>query len=126
MKCDEQLCWGCKNATGLCPWSHDGEEIEGWKAEKTVIPGGAGREDIPSYKITECPMFEPDERRSKRAGTRMTVEDISKIIGVKPRTVKTWDDEKVLFKLKAKGIKAKVLHKGKRIFVFKGRSNDIL
>lgn len=47
-----QLCWSCTKACGLCPWSHRGEAIPGWKAAKT--PKG--------YLVEKCPEYELDQR----------------------------------------------------------------
>ncbi len=56
----DTLCWKCKNACGNCPWS-DGSftPIDGWVATPTIIYNPDST--IPSYHITECPLFIEDD-----------------------------------------------------------------
>ena len=59
----ETICWHCANAvpsekTG-CPWSESFRDVEGWKAEKTIISNYySGKKNIEySYIVRMCPMF---------------------------------------------------------------------
>lgn len=52
-------CWTCKNAcNGGCSWSRDFIPVDGWKAEKTFIPGNG--EFAESYNIIDCPEYKAD------------------------------------------------------------------
>ena len=62
-----QLCWHCARASGYCPWSKNGEPVEGWDAEPQVIESTG----TATYLIFQCPLFERDaktleERREQR------------------------------------------------------------
>lgn len=50
-----QPCWTCKNACGGCSWSREFKPVNGWTAEKSVIPGN--RELSETYKIISCPEY---------------------------------------------------------------------
>lgn len=53
-------CWTCRKACGGCSWSRDGTPIEGWTAEKNVIP--CNGEFAETYHIIKCPLYECDRR----------------------------------------------------------------
>lgn len=50
-----QPCWTCRNACGGCSWSREFQPVEGWTAEKTVIPSNG--EYAESYRIVKCPEY---------------------------------------------------------------------
>ena len=57
------LCWKCAHACGGCSWSDSFTPVEGWTAKPTVIKANHGRgfmEDIESYIVKACPLFEND------------------------------------------------------------------
>ena len=59
-----QLCWKCKKACGLCSWSHHFEPIPGWTAKPIRRSFGNGKKGpvvMDTYRITECPLYVPDE-----------------------------------------------------------------
>lgn len=58
---DFQPCWTCTKACGGCSWSRNFIPVPGWKAEPTHIPSNGDFAD--SYRIIECPEYEPDKRR---------------------------------------------------------------
>ncbi|MBE7092996.1 MAG: hypothetical protein E7365_07470 [Clostridiales bacterium] len=113
---EDQLCWDCQNALGRCPWSARGEEVEGWTAEKTLIPNGCDSEYTESYKITKCPMFIKDEERLPIVlpGDRITIKTLATILGIKPRTLKSWQDEKIVTAAEKGGISVEILRKNIR------------
>lgn len=56
------LCWDCANALYGCSWSRKFEPVRGWKVEERRIQY-RGREDgIQSFRVIECPRFNPDAR----------------------------------------------------------------
>ena len=57
------LCWDCAKACGECSWSNhwDHSPVPGLKAEQTYLKVNGG-DDI-SYRVIECPEFEPDGRK---------------------------------------------------------------
>ena len=55
---EDQLCWDCKRAIGLCPWSQRGEAIKGWTAEKTLIPNGCESEETTMTMDNESNIIE--------------------------------------------------------------------
>ena len=59
---DFQKCWTCKKACGGCSWSREFIPIDGWTAEKSIIPHN--REHAETYKIIDCPEYIPDRRYS--------------------------------------------------------------
>ena len=59
----DTLCWECRRAVGLCPWSRFGEAVDGWKAIPTVIEEEAG--NFNSFLVLECPLFQEDEKGRK-------------------------------------------------------------
>lgn len=119
----EQLCWDCKNATGLCPWSAWHEPIEGWTATPTVIDNMG--EKIRSYKITACPMFIKEEERKRICpGDRIKLEILSEVLNVRPRTIKSWSDKKIIKALAQKGLDVDVQHKNVRVIKFLGFKKD--
>lgn len=71
-KCDERynkiiesnkatLCWSCNKSVNECQWMRCLKPIPGWTAKKTEILSSKGK-TLPSYHVTECPLYE----RSKR------------------------------------------------------------
>lgn len=62
------ICVDCKKACGGCSWSRADpvtkkllfEPVPGWTAEPVICDTGKCRN--PTYKITACPEFEPDDR----------------------------------------------------------------
>lgn len=65
-KCNDQLCWNCKNAYGgKCPWFTRYEPVENWIATPTILKGHRSYKDavdIPSFKIIVCPKFEIEDK----------------------------------------------------------------
>lgn len=62
----QQLCWGCKKATGGCRWSDRLKPVKGWVVEKTIIKlswkkGG----EAESYLVINCPEFISDKEKPK-------------------------------------------------------------
>ena len=61
------ICFDCKKACGDCSWSaYDPvagklkwEPVEGWVAEPVLYPPSAPYQK-PSWRVIECPEFEPD------------------------------------------------------------------
>lgn len=51
-----QPCWTCKRACGGCSWSAFGVPVDGWKAEKKLIPENGTHAE--TYKINYCPYYE--------------------------------------------------------------------
>lgn len=66
------LCWDCDKAGGRCSWSKDFTPVPGWKATPTKISmphychGKYYKNHIDSFHITECPEFEPMQRKLRR------------------------------------------------------------
>lgn len=60
----DQLCWDCTKCYGGCPWSDAFVLPEGAVAEPSHRAGNHhdGRGAMNTYRITECPMYELDER----------------------------------------------------------------
>lgn len=115
----DQLCWDCKNATGLCPWSAWKEPIEGWTATPTVIDNMG--EKIRSYRITACPLFEREEKRKRICpGDRISLNILSEVLKVQPRTIKGWSDKKLTEALEKSGIKVDIERRTVRIIKFLG------
>lgn len=59
------ICINCKNAVPDnrghgCEWSRNFDPVPGWTAEPTILR--AGGNEIESYRITDCPKFERDDR----------------------------------------------------------------
>lgn len=53
-KSNVSKCWDCKNFAGGCSWSKEGKPVEGWTAEFS-------NKSIKSYRVVDCPLFEPDD-----------------------------------------------------------------
>lgn len=108
---EDQLCWDCQNALGNCPWSARGEAIEGWNAEKTLIPNGCDSEFTESYKIKACPMFIKDKERLPIVlpGDRISLKTLGLLLGIKARTLKSWQDQKIVTAAEKGGIKVEIL-----------------
>ena len=51
------LCWECKKAVGLCPWSAKLKPIPGWEADKF---GATAQKPYSTYLVKQCPLFERD------------------------------------------------------------------
>ena len=66
----ETLCWDCKRADKMCPWSINFEPVPGWDAIPTKIMAPYGT--IPSYHVRRCPLFIPDEEEESN-GTETQV-----------------------------------------------------
>lgn len=68
----ETLCWKCRHSVPTlkngCPWSKDGEEVDGWLAIRTPE-----REEVYGrsrcYMVINCPMFQPDTKGQKMDGS---------------------------------------------------------
>ena len=62
-KCNDQLCWSCKNAyAGKCSWFTRYEPVENWIATPTIVKGyRPDSEDIPSFEILTCPQFDIED-----------------------------------------------------------------
>ena len=97
-----QLCWKCDKATGGCSWAHNGTPVKGWTAKPTVI-----RDDtdingsiIKSFRIIKCPLFVPENRKTKR----ITLEQLSKILGVSHRKIGRMDDASLIAEVEQKGL----------------------
>lgn len=61
------ICFDCKNAVPDseghgCPWSRKFEPIPGWTAEPTVLGTGKSYTATDTYEITDCPLFDPDDK----------------------------------------------------------------
>lgn len=56
----ESLCWTCQNCYGGCEWSRSFTQVNGWKAEKTVLPSNGV--NAASYNVIECPKYRTDVR----------------------------------------------------------------
>lgn len=126
-KNEDQLCWRCKKATGLCPWSHSGEAIEGWKAEKTVIYGGNGRADIPSYRIISCPLFERDEPRSRTAKKlKITFKDMAALLKSSVRTLKALEDDALKEKFRELNLELEIVSTKRRTFFVRRMKDAVL
>lgn len=69
---EANICFDCQNAvpnaeTGRgCPWSERFEPVPGWTAELTTV--NRNWNSSPTYAITDCPLFIPDERSVDRYG----------------------------------------------------------
>lgn len=115
-KKEDQLCWDCQRAIGLCPWSQRGEAIKGWTAEKTLIPNGEISEFTESYKITQCPLFIKDEKRPPAIfeGDRISLKTLALLLNMKQRTLKSWQDNKIVQAAAKKGIKVEILRQNVR------------
>lgn len=59
----KQICWNCKNACGGCSWSREFKPVKGWTATPTNIIGN--NYIIPSYSITACPKYIPENKNFK-------------------------------------------------------------
>ena len=112
----ETICWGCQNYA-KCSWSK-GIPVENWDATPTEIIDVYGTERAPrvvkSFCVHSCPQYLADRKQE------VSVEDISKIIKISPRTFFRWikskkSKYKIKQKLKDKGY---LLH----IYRFEGRS----
>ena len=116
IKKEDQLCWDCQRATGLCPWSQKGEAIEGWIAEETLIPNGEISEYTKSYKITKCPLFIKDEERKPVIfpGDRISLKTLALLLNMKQRTLKSWQDNKIVKEAEKNGIKVEILRQNVR------------
>lgn len=94
----EQKCWGCKKACGACSWSQYGvhEPIENWDATPVIVEG-----EVRSYKIRNCPEFEPDDKPyGKSTLATATNSILSSILGRKYRRYFRSDEQfKELIKL---------------------------
>ncbi len=115
----DQLCWDCRKATGLCPWSAWQEPVEGWTATPTVIDDLG--EKIRSYKITACPLFEREEKRKRICpGDRMNLKLLGELLKVQPRVLKAWPDWKIKNALEESGLRVDIQRKRVRIIKFLG------
>lgn len=55
----KQLCWTCQRATGGCSWSDNLQPVEGWTAKPSIIRD-SGMVEIPTYSISDCPLYVQD------------------------------------------------------------------
>ena len=51
----QSLCWSCVNAVPDeqghgCPWSRNGDEVEGWTVEQ-------GKNYLQTYRVRKCPLY---------------------------------------------------------------------
>lgn len=60
---EETLCFSCENALCNCTWSQRFKPVPGWVATPTVIK--RGEEPIHSFHVHQCPMYKPDQPRTK-------------------------------------------------------------
>ena len=70
------ICFDCKNAVPDnaghgCPWSRKFEPVPGWTAKPVKV--GAGNYANDTYCITECPLFDPDDREKDEERRPVTV-----------------------------------------------------
>ena len=62
------ICWDCENAVPSadggkgCPWSVNGQPVEGWKAKRqdVLVVVCGRRRKIESYMVKKFPMFKKD------------------------------------------------------------------
>lgn len=59
----ETLCWKCARAYpgNGCEWADNFRPVDGWTAEPTLK---GGLEPIRSYRVSECPKFVREARRT--------------------------------------------------------------
>lgn len=55
------ICCGCENFAGGCPWSERFEPVEGWDAKMVSLRMSEGRA-VKTYTIKGCPLYEEDAR----------------------------------------------------------------
>ena len=60
----ETLCFKCANAYKKCSWSAAFIPVEGWTATPTIKRMGKKEKEVPSYLVTECPLFRADSQRN--------------------------------------------------------------
>ena len=60
------ICFDCKNAVPDkrghgCPWSRKFEPVPGWTAEPVILNQGSRYTETETFRITACPLFDPDD-----------------------------------------------------------------
>lgn len=75
-KCDEQLCWSCKNATGGCSWSKSFIPVDGWEATPTLLD-----DRVESFKINACPEYREEDVKL------ITFKELSNIVNINISTL---------------------------------------
>ena len=78
---DKSICNGCARAVCFCSWFAENKPVEGWVAEDSYYEG-----EWYSYKVIECPLFEPDadtpkERKKQR---KRLMEELENGTGTNP------------------------------------------
>lgn len=58
----DQLCWTCRKCYGGCPWADAFVLPEGAVAEPSHRAGNHRLDNMDTYRITKCPMYEQDTR----------------------------------------------------------------
>ena len=77
------ICLYCKKAVGFCSWSEVDPAtkqirfvpVPGWTAEPTIQKKGSTK--TPTYHITACPEFDPDDDyklKCKNCGAAITID----------------------------------------------------
>ncbi len=116
-KCDEQLCWKCKKATGGCSWSAFFVPVENWVATPTVIIDDEG--EIRSYKITACPLFEKDDRCvAVKEFEKVSFEKLAKMLEVNHRRLRSFSLDKIKSLCAEKKVKIKIIEKCGRRYAY--------
>lgn len=55
----QTLCWMCRRpGTGTCSWDKSLTPVEGWTATSTKLRSCREGEDIGSYQVEACPLFQ--------------------------------------------------------------------
>ena len=70
----KQLCWNCKNACAGCSWSRYFIPVKGWTATPTKIY--SNDIVIPSYLITACPKYIPENKNFKVKTDKQIAEEL--------------------------------------------------
>lgn len=71
---NSNICFDCEKACGGCSWTAVDpktnkirfEPVPGWEAEAVTVgmgQGGNGKRRVATYRITDCPLFEPSRKR---------------------------------------------------------------
>ena len=109
-----QLCWECDRATGGCPWSSKGQAIKGWIAKKTLVLGDGGRK-VPSYDITACPLFKPENTTDRKLLVNNATA-VARLLGICHATLCRKTDEQIFELARKKGVVIYIEQRGKRRF----------
>lgn len=70
----QTLCWMCRRpGTGTCSWDKSFTPVEGWTATSTKLMSWHEGEDIGSYLVEACPLFqEVDMKKRDKAYIKVT------------------------------------------------------